>query len=456
MPRTKSRVSLRFVGECFFAVFDATVKNANHDPNETDVSEAKYHKRFFLKPTERSPEVYLDARLGATSFFSKCDVSVNDYPISGAPPVTARNYLYQVVNRTLAGERYLKERYGEVPERISVSKEREPGTTTTDNNRGAGFSIPDKMKRLMESLDFERSYPASKPKIARFNFDGVFPFDNHSNVTRSLVGGTAMCNGFLPPGTKLEIALHKRDPLHVMLERPYITDTVAFDEAQTAPALADVKITFSDLGVIYESVKLENLQQMERIRRDKSVSLVDRPRIFLQRMASGVPEAEVKVPIDAGSQWVFIAMLHKSQVWPKAASNKNLHSRFQFDPEVKNLSIELNGKEESVLVKGGMKGLNGNYGNASVSCSIYHDQLVQWGIYDKSFQTMFPPGGKSYEQFIFYDFTKRRLTANGKMLVKIDYTDLMASPSYYLLSITSQQYSYTCQRDKEVECALVI
>ena len=265
-----------------------------------------------------------------------------------------------------------------------------------------------------------------------------------------------MSNGFLPPGTKLEISLHKRDPLHAMVERPYITDKVAFDEAQAAPPLADIKFNFSDLGLIYESVKLENLQQMERLHRGKTVSLVDRPRIFLQRMASGTSEAAVKVPIDAGSQWVFAAMVHKTQLWPKASSNKNVHCRFQFDPEIKTLSFELNGKEQSVLVKDGLKGLNGNYGNESVSCSIYHEQLVEWGIYDKSFETMFPPGGKSYEQFIFYDFTKQRLSEKGTMLIKIDYTDTMSSPGYYMLSITSQQYSYACQKDKEMECSLVI
>jgi hypothetical protein len=417
-------------------------KPPGFEAGHADASKAtEYH---FLKPLTMLPPVFLDPALSAASFFSEVAVEINGIPLE--PPSLSKNgWVYNAFNRVFCSEKIKREKYdGDVP-RVSNENDRKPDNLETSPGLKAAFT----------GLDFDAAL-TSKAKLLRFNFDGIFPFDFQSNVSRAL-SGVVNENGFLPPGTSVKVTLTKRDPLSMSLENSSITDVVYYTQASLPAANIRYKTQweFKALELTYESLVLKDQTRMDKIRRNPTKYYVDVPRLLYQEISPGQQFTVNTVKIPVGATYVAVCFMKTTQIQYNPTTFKNLAARFHFIPGAAHVDLEMEGKP-MLFDKGLDKCGIPEDAHVSRTCVDYHKDLVHKELYGKDFSSMFPKQGYGYDQFLICDLGHKEIKEPTEMTVSVTY-DANSSPTgWYLCSITSQQCLYVIEEKKGVKSEVMI
>jgi hypothetical protein len=425
----------RFPEECFFLSFTAKVKNTTHNAGNAQTGENVPF--WYFQPRHYCPPYYFDDTLGAASFFSRVELFVNDRLIKDEQ-MSDHGYVYQHINRSFMTPEAQVERYGRTFKHVDVTAERAIGAHGGGANPGT--NIPDYMKGLMDSLEFDGRI-ATKHKTACFSFDGIPLLAAQSNVLRALTGQTVE-TPFLPPNCVVRIRLHKRDPWEALLEMPQVADAAYWNRANSAEARHEVTLQYKDLTLVYQSKMPEKADFLARAKR--AHFFADVPKIMIQSVESGKMYTSNDVVVHPGTKCVILAWMYHHQLFYNKASCKNLCARFKYPTNGKLLKLTMRDHEIPLLFKDGLV----NFAIAAdaplePTCMNYHQWLIQKKLFKRcEIERLFPKAGNSYKQIVIVPLNYMEIKEPTVMTVEIHYDDNASTERVSLCSITLQQYKY--------------
>jgi hypothetical protein len=393
-----------------------------------------FRHHFVMPATNNADGCYLDPALGGATFFSKCEVLINGYLVEG-PVVGDAGFVHQIVNRTWCGQNEQRKKYGRTIPRISTMIERTYPTA-------AGSQL----SHILAENQFD-GQTETRDIVTHFSFDAYWPLCSQSNILRTLQR-TDVEGGFLPPETQINIRLHVRSPIDALIERPRISDAHYNEEAREVEAADYLTLfpTFKELFIMYDSVTLESVEQLNRIKRMSIRYYADVPNISLQQVASGSNHTVNTVTIPRATKALVLLWPVEWQIFFNAGRRKNLCGRFTFPANGKRFRINLKDRD-GLLIKEGLDDFGVVDAQTSATCRAYHLSLAQKGLYSKPFSSLFPRGpmnlDRSYDQIIILDLTPYTIADKTEIEVTVDYENPGSPIKLWLMAMTYQQYCYT-------------
>ena len=438
-------------------------KNVSSAGGASNEEKAVWH---YPKPGASLPPVYLEPAISGGAFFSSVDVEVDEIPVD-VQKLGTNGWFYTAFNRTFCTDKQRLEKYGGPIPRVSTEFQRDKVNLANS---------PD-MQEALKTLEFDTTL-TSKPKLIRWNPDGLFPFDCQSNQASAL-SGVRNPNGFLPEGMDLLFRFNKRDPMTLGMENAAINDANYYSQTvATAAMLQEYKIEIKAMEITYQilTVPPRSRQQPKHSRdprkkkkkhREKKSReegeatdvekpgrsvpagdpqyrkfyYVDVPRVHFQSVPGGHQVTTSVVTVPAGSKFVAVTWVMSHQIFPSSVQKKNLAARFQFPPGAKHLTMEMDGK--SVLLSKGLVNCGiGDDAHVSRTCADYHAMLVEKGLYSKSFANLFPAqGNRGYDGFLIVDLGNKVLKTSSELEIEVAYTTT-STEHYYLGSVCVSQYKF--------------
>jgi hypothetical protein len=376
--------------------------------------------------------MFIDPLLGMNSIFSRIEFLIDNEKIE-LPNLEEFNFVYQSINRRFTTDEFYREKYGETIPRIS---------TTTDRYAADVASASEPLKQALVSLHMD-SWNVTNPVLGTFGMDGNFPISCQSNILAALMKKKVE-NGFLKPGTRITIRLYKRATVGCLLDTTKAIDTGYYSNTDLSSAPVNIEFDIIDLKLVYESF-IPDSKSLANFAKGIPKYYVDVPRF---RFAAVPPKQMVtshELDIPKGTKALIVGWAHSSALWWQ--DGKNLNTRYKFVPNSKEVKMKMNG-EEGFIVKDGLKAFGSDEEFFSTAARLYHSNLVQKGLYDRPFNTMFPrkiATIKSYDQVLILDLTDRTINEDTKMTLTHVYDVNMSPENYYLFYITLQQYLFTHQ-----------
>jgi hypothetical protein len=310
------------------------------------------------------------------------------------------------------------------------------------------------MTNSMKSLQYDDLATGSK-KILSFGADGIWPFDSGCNLLSAMTGQETV-NGYLPAEMTLCIKLHKRTDFEELVQRPLVEDTVIYDPATEAPAIADgMKITWTvkSLVIQYESLKTDDATMASM--KAKTEYYVDIPRINLDRVSSGNSASKHEISVPPGTRLVVLAWMYSDHVYSKPSFRKPLSARFHFPLNASNVTVGWEG-EPGLIFGHGFNELGTADAATSHTSIAYHDQLVHRKLYGRAFNKMFPTHpARTYDGCLILDMAPHKLESNSKLLIKLRNTGAGSPRQYFLVSVLVQQYHYLYKHQMPLEYTLL-
>jgi hypothetical protein len=454
-------------------LFELKKPNPAHVPGAAPPGNLPMH---FIEPAILQPPIYINPLLGGSTFFSKCDRTIDGIPIQDSNFDGGQEMLYHAANRIFTSDAVRKEKYGDPLVWISNRSERDyteavdevqgkpdipaipagpngippaiPAQAATPWVVGRPIWRHPNLAKAMDPIIFD-SAGQSQPGMLSFGFDGCFPFSCQNNTLRQLTG-QKLENGFLHPGVEFTFCLHRREPLLAAVERANITDAMYFGEEAIANNLVtgqnrinSCELTIKAVFLNYESVFLKSSEQIERFRKSTSRYCADIVLYRQNNLASGVLHDTKLISLPAGTKLVYLMWIYEAQITYGAQRNSYLSARFRFPPLLEQLNLTLTGMD-GLLVKSGLSNLGRKEGRGSVSLKIYHEDLMRKAIYTKPFDSFFPPwrpddgGNLGYDQIIVLDLTPYNIPEGAELSVQMTYNTL-ARQRWYLRSYHIKQ-----------------
>jgi hypothetical protein len=434
---------------------------------------------WYVQPQELDPPIYINPLLGGSTFFSKCDRSIDGVPIQDSNFDGGQEMLYHVANRIFTTDAVRREKYGDALTWISNRAERDytpavaevqgqpriPGIPPGPQNNPPGVAAQQQVNwvvgqpikrhpslvRAMDPITFD-AVGESEPGMLSFGFDGCFPFSCQNNTLRMLTG-QKIENGFLHPGAEFTFSLHKREPILAAVERANITDAQYFgdeaipDASVAAPAMINgCQLIIKAIFLNYESVELKSSEQIDRFRKSTSRYCSDIVLYRQNNLGDGVMHDTKHVSLPGGTKLVYLMWIYESQITYGARANSYLSARLRFPPLLKHLQLSISGGAEGLVVKTGLDDLGRKEGRGSPSLKIYHEELMRKNIYTKSFDSFFPPwradaargNNLGYDQVLVLDLTPYTIPEGAELTVEMTY-DGLAAARWYLRSYHVKQ-----------------
>jgi hypothetical protein len=423
----------------FLISFTATIPNDNYQAGAA-VGTANSFRRNNIDASALSPAVFIDPLIQGASFFSRVEVSVDGMEVTDAV-LNERGFLYNKVHRTFTDSDRRKKLYGKDIKWISNSKDRTTTAAVAASNyfparmNAAGdvqthaavqavqarpVQMSEAMQYAVQSLTFDSTGATVVGTIA-CGFDGVWPL-NQQNQALCAITGQENENKFLPPGCEISIRLQKRLPLEAGIEKSDVTDTSYFSSAvQTANTF---KIAITGITLTYESMTVSSAD-LEQLKAKTHHYYFDAPILRIKYLLSGTNTDIVKVSIPPGSKFAYLCFVYEDQVVHNAACNSFLSSRLRFPPNLIDFKLDMPGRK-GLLFEKGIQNMGVKEGYASESLRMYHADLVRRGLYDKPFDSFFPPQRPTtvgYDQAILVDFSFTEIKQETSLTMNLTYNN---------------------------------
>jgi hypothetical protein len=411
---------------------------ANKDV-KTDVGASEKEKaaNWFLRSGEGEPLLFLTPELDGSSFYLKMDFYVNNEKIE-QPDLYEFNGLYQKINRTFTNDKFYEDKYGKKLPRIY---------TTNDRWADKKANMPEAMKLACKTTTFD-DYTTTQPILLRFGFDGYWPFDSQSNILAVLLN-TVVPNGYFRPGSNLSMRLTKRNPIDGAVESMIITDPEYFDSAPV-PALhvsPSIKIEILDLAVAYESFVPKVLGSLGK---GSLRYYSDIPKLRYEVIPAKQRETNTQFQVPAGSRAFVIGFALESQLWLDASKKRNVHYRFRFIPNSTEIRCHLPDRE--LEFENGLQNPGVAEQTSSITCRLYHEKLRKRGLFQGSFEDLFPaglPDKISYCQVLIADVSRCPLNEDTCLTIKITYNAKLSPADYRIFIVSLGQFTRTQTDDNK-------
>jgi hypothetical protein len=253
-------------------------------------------------------------------------------------------------------------------------------------------------------------------------------------------------NSFLHPGVSIDIQLQQRNPLNILVEQNRLTDEQYWQDPPVAIGAGPVyDIRINKVTLLYESLILEDLDEVARINRSVLQYPVDCPTFRLLDLAGGAMHDSLNFALPRGTRIVYLMFVHESQIVQNVVRHSYMSTRYRFPPFLDYMTFNLVGKNGIVM----SKGLHGiSKGRNSHSLRSFHSEMVKKGLYTKDFDAWFPPtrNGLGYDIILPIDleFYHRQFREIATLNVELGYTQ--ASRTNWSLrcwAVSQRLYQYS-------------
>ena len=317
--------------------------------------------------------VHLNPLLGPASFFVDMEVKIDHQDINEKTKLEAFNFIYTAWEKTFMSLEDYKKTYLE--DRLMISTEQE-------NQLDSEI-----WKKVAKKMDFGSTLEGQAMSILeRFNMQGIFPLSPFSNVLSAL-RKKENTRGWFAPLKSFEFRLIKRQPVDEAVERVGgYTDKDYFTGDMPAEVKwFDLELVIEDICIMYESVKITPKNSLKGI---LGTFDVDVPIAIMAHLPPRQNQTSTNVLIPAGTKAVLIGFPIEDQLYFNKSSKKFLRSGVIFPPDLKELKIDLGGRED-LIFRDGFTNLGMDSNQDDITCRAYYEELVRQKLYDGPIDTMF-------------------------------------------------------------------
>ena len=406
-----------------------TRRNQRYDVNAQPGVEDSF-ENFHVQPELMEPAIYLDPHIAGQIICSSVEIFLDNVQVEGGSLQTKNNgQLFQRSHRIGATDQLREEKYSMVKGGVWVSNSAQMGFTMPEAATQPTY-VPAVAQNLNVNPVVQGSpiritpYTPGKPLIRhpnliacqeplrpdtktvsnpvtlRMGFDLNFPISVEANGL-ALSTGQRRANPALPPGCKIDFKLHHRSPRNSTIERADVSHAQYFQAGHDPlPVEEAYNITMTDISLVYESALLTE-DELKKIQNDTFTYPVDSVVMRQHQMLAAVFHETVRIPLAAGSRFLYIMFVHESQLAPGVRPRGYQSSRTMFPPGLENLQLGLLGKD-GLLYQKGLYGLGIEAGRKSHSLRAYHAEMVQKGLISRDWDTWFPrwADGRGHDQYI--------------------------------------------------------
>ena len=400
----------------------------------------------------------LDCNLGAGAFFSECQTSLQNKPVS-IGNIGKLNHFLSSFNKSMLNQDLFKKKYGRLNPRIRYTHDQ---TILLETNKAPdGASDADKqqifskniqaallnrdqyrLQRAVESLAMD-SEQASTFKSSSFGFCCSWPFDAQLNAT-AVWTGTRHAHGFLPLGQGISVRLLRHNPMTIALERFDCTDANRIDEDASFTEVK-IKIEIKDLVLNYVSLVLKNPEQIDKINKTDMVFFQDRLTTQIKNLNPDIKFENFTINLPENCLGVVILFFHQSMLFPNRDKHQTMSAKRRFPKNLKSISFELSGKP-GLLASQGLSDLTTANKSQSASLFHYYTTLVKSGLYDEPFHCLAPThkmSAVSYDDTVFLNFVPFDLKTPQDLILALSYNDSNSKKGWHCASYAVTQTKIT-------------
>lgn len=383
-----------------------------------------------LQPELLAPPVFINSHLQGQTFYARATISMDNQNVPSGD-MSACQFQYQVCNRTFSNAETRRERFGRDylwPSNTSqiaftAEVEEEQPDLLNNNTYTPGRPVW-RHPNLVHCMDV-LTMPARGKTVCtmRAGFDGVWPLSTQ-NCALAILNKKKNGPSFLRPGLTIDVTLEQRAPLNVCVERAGVADQAYYQTMINPVVLAldggayDIRI--KRVALVYESMILEDVKEIERINNSIIEYPADVPYFNNNDLAGGIMTQTLQVSLPRGTKFLYLFFNHECQKVANAYENSWMSSKFTFPPNLSEIHLSLVGKE-GLLFKSGLVDLD--KGNASHSLRMFHAEMRRKNIYTPEFDTWVPKTGKGYDLVlpISLESYHKDLREISNMTVRLNY-----------------------------------
>jgi hypothetical protein len=377
---------------------------------------------------------YPNACLNGQSFFRKAEVLIDGQHISKESGLDDFQHFYTVLNRTCMSARHREIKYGTNPLRVRTQDEGQKKPTLAECSK----ALQSGLGKIMHS-----SWRSNDSLCLSFGLDGYFPFSNQSNIMAAL-SGQRTHNGFLHPEVEINVRLYKMAPTEYGFESCGLNDEDHQSDADVTTREGNDEFLLTNLFLVYESMTLENQEELVKYKKNISRYFWDVPKIIHKHVAPNVNRDSITLPIPEGSNAVVVFFFHEAYQYPNSGRNRS--SKLLLPPDLAEIQFSVSGRN-GLIFQEGFKKLSGTLKNTSLSRLVFHSDLIRQQLYDSGFEYAAPEGNDiSYENFFYLNLLYYDLEKQAQLKVDLAYRPSTYSTARWyiaLLSIQQAELSYS-------------
>jgi hypothetical protein len=420
--------------ECPFELtYKISYANPRVSTTEADPAQKKA-TRWWIRPSEFEPGIFLDPGLGAAAFFThgRCTINNERADVSDLGEFQC---LFQSLNRRYTTDDFYRAKYGCRMPRIN---------NTTDFHSATKDAMPAALKEAVAALDSD-DWDNTQPLVSRFTLDCLFPISSQSNILAALMKQNQV-NGYIRPSSEIVITLFKRSPVDALIESFRIPDNAAYGDVDVTAAHAkpELKVEFEGLKLFYESFT-PDARSLHGFLRATPKYYVDKPYFYYASVAPGVMLTRHDIPVQPGTKAMIYGFIHGHQMFRDPNSNRSQNARIRFIPNAKEFKLKMDHKDNFYFAEGVKDpGIAG----ASLSSGLrgYHASLVRKGLTDQPFESVWPrkfATVKGYQQPILLDLSDLKIEKQCTLTPTVSYNSDLSPRNWFIFAIGLQQYQLT-------------
>lgn len=369
---------IRFNPDSISVTVYGTYKNPDFEENSA--IPLKRHKTIALNASAAKPFMYLDPSVLGSSFVYKAEVYINNQPVPTNSAVS--NLMLHYVRCT----------------HVYNSKAKNFLATNKDIS-----NVPPMTNTMkIATLPFDYRDPlATKGSRIPIYLDGTFPFDRKNKTIESIdkAGEESL---FFPPDTEIIVKLHvyrsKAEAIfHTNMHLTTYFDTAA--DSKLADLTDEVKLTFQEANLEYESVILEEIEHVKAMKdfENGGEGFYDYDIVRGQHKALEADQSTSQVVfyIPSMARLIYLLYIPDWACFPQEHTRKPLSGWSRFPQNATSINIHFAGAQNLVTQKFENFGQNFKT-NDEISKKIYYEYLKKNLMINCSFEELFPRSEDTY------------------------------------------------------------
>jgi len=369
---------IRFNPESLSATVYGTYTNPDY--LEGSAEPARRNKDLALRASSGSPFMYLDPSIMGASFAYKTEVYINNQPV---PTNSAVGSLFQQYVRCA---------------RIYHGRAKNYFATNKDIT-SEGIDKSATMLKATSAFDYSDRLATRGTRIPIY-MDGVFPFDRKNRTIES-IDQVREQSLFFPPDTEIIVKLHIYRSKMEAIFHTSMNVTNYFDaEQDSLPApTGEVKLTFQDACLEYESVVLEETEHIKVMKdfENGGEGNYDYDIVRGQHKALEADQSTSQVVfyIPSMARIIYILYLPDWATFPQEHTRKPLSGWSRFPANATGINIHFAGASNLVTEKFENFGTNFK-SNDEISKKIFYEYAINSRMLNCSFEELFPRNTDTY------------------------------------------------------------
>lgn len=397
-------------------------------PNATEEAKAKAEatKLRYNKTDYAAKPCLVNPAHGMGIVFSGAEVLLDDFSVTDTVQGNSLHWIHKTMNTIASTSNQRKT--DDTNNFIKNKFDRRDKNNSTDSLEGGpayrrGLS-------LVMSDSWSTGAPSEQlvgldgiPFLGRPRFNPLATLHHRNEVNRQ---------GYLMPGQRIEIRLHVRSNLSIVVDECLIPAANYFDVALAgAPdtaTLVNGKLEIIEVSLQYEVFRPATDHQRESLTKKHPAYYWDVPHMSTHLLNAGAQRVQQEIFVPSGAKFLCLTYMYGHQIWASESSNRSMSAYFTLPKIISNVSMHL--VNHGALIAESLGDVYGLGAHRNVILRNHHQSLVEAGIIDDPFEDVFPPSEEDiqFNQLIMVDLTKYDIQVNTTLRLTTAFENEKACP----------------------------